>query len=155
MGHTKFIHTFLEDSADRSTDKKAFFAVGNWHTYGELNTLANRLAHLFLEQGLQKGDRVALFIENSAEYIVSYYAVLKAGGITVALNTENIADDVAYIARDCDVRFLIASHRLAARTLMSAPADPFLSSPTSGTGLKAIFVWNGPKEGAPSILGVD
>jgi long-chain acyl-CoA synthetase len=153
MGHTKFVHTFLEDSADRSTDNKAFFAFGNWHTYGNLNTLANRLAHLFLEQGLKKGDRVAIFIENSAEYVVSYYAVLKAGGITVALNTENTANDVIYIARDCGVRFLIASHRLTARTLMSAPVDSSLSSSMSSTALEAIFIWNGPKDAAPGLPG--
>ena len=102
---------------------------------------------------MKEGDRVALFIENSAEYVISYYAVLKARGTTVALNTENTTDDVAYIVRDCGVRFLIASHRLTDRTLMSAPADPSLPSPMSGTALEAIFIWNGPKDAGPSLLG--
>jgi acyl-CoA synthetase (AMP-forming)/AMP-acid ligase II len=153
MGHTKFVHSFLEDSAERSPDKKALFAVGNWHTYGELNARANRLAHLFLSRGLKKGDRAALFIENSAEYVVSYYAVLKAGGTTVALNTENTAEDIAYIVRDCSVRFLIAGHRLAARTLIPTPGDPFGPLSASNASPEVLFIWNGPQDKAPSQLG--
>jgi len=153
MGYTKFVQSFLEDSAVRSPDKKALFAIGSWHTYGELNARANRLAHLLLDRGLNKGDRVALFIENSAEYVVSYYAVLKAGGTTVAMNTESTADDVAYIAHDCGVRFLIAGHRLAARTLMSGPAGPAAPPPAVGTSLESVFIWNGPAGTTPSLLG--
>jgi len=153
MGYTKLVHSFLEDSADRFPDKKALFVLGKWHTFGELNLRANRLARLLLGRGLKKGDRVALFIENSAEYVVSYYAVLKAGGTTVALNTENTAEDIAYIVRDCGVRFLIAGHRLAARTLMSAPADPSAPSPAFDAALEIVCIWNGPKDAAPDLLG--
>ena len=153
MGHTKFVHSFLEDSAVRAADKLALFAGGSWHPYGELNARANRLAHLLLDRGLKKGDRVALFIENSAEYVVSYYAILKAGGTTVALNTENTADDVAYIVRDGAVRFLIAGHRLAARTLMSGPAGQAPSPPDVPGPLESVFLWNGPEGEAPSLMG--
>ena len=104
-------------------------------------------------RGLKKGDRVALFIENSAEYVVSYYAILKAGGTTVALNTENTADDIAYIIRDCGVRFLIAGHRLAARTLISGPAGRPPPSPMSRVSLEGVFVWNGPKDVGPEPAG--
>jgi long-chain acyl-CoA synthetase len=135
MGYTKFVHSFLEDSAVRSPDKPALFVSGTWHTYAELNTRANRLAHLFKLRGLKKSDRVALFIENSVEYVVTYYAVLKAGGTTVALNTENTAEDIAYIAHDCGVRFVVAAHRLAARTFSAFD-----------TSLEAVFIWNGPKD---------
>jgi long-chain acyl-CoA synthetase len=153
MGYTKFVHSFLEDSADRSPDTKALFALGTWHAYGELNARANRLAHLLLGRGLKKGDRVALFIENSAEYVVSYYAVLKAGGTTVALNTENTAEDIAYIIRDCGVRFLIAGQRLAARTWASAPGSLLPSPAAPDAGPEAVFVWNGPMDAAPILMG--
>ena len=153
MGYTKFVHSFLEDSADRSPDTKALFALGIWHTYGELNARANRLAHLLLGRGLKKGDRVALFIENSAEYVVSYYAVLKAGGTTVALNTENTAEDIAYIVRDCGVRFLIAGQRLAARTWASAPGNPSTRPAAPDAGPEVVFIWNGPKDAAPIVMG--
>jgi acyl-CoA synthetase (AMP-forming)/AMP-acid ligase II len=135
MGYTKLVHGFLEDSAVRFPDKPALFVAGKWITYSELNARANRLAHLFELRGLKKGDRIALFIENSVEYVVTYYAVLKAGGTTVALNTENTAEDIAYIVRDCGVRFLVAGYRLAARTFSAFD-----------TSLEAVFIWNRPKD---------
>ncbi len=153
MSYTKFVQGFLEDSAVRSPGKKALYAAGSWHTYGELNGRANRLAHLLLDRGLKRGDRVALFIENSAEYVVSYYAVLKAGGTTVALNTESTADDIAYIARDCGVRFFIAGHRLAVKTLMPGPAGLAVPLPAVSGSLESAFIWNGPAGAASSLLG--
>ncbi len=43
--------------------------------------------------------------------MITYYAILKAGGITVALNTENTATDVGYIIRDCGVRFFVTNQK--------------------------------------------
>lgn len=138
MGYAKFVHGFLEDSAARLPDKSALHAAGLWHTYRELNVQANRLAHLLLDRGLRKGDRVALLVENSAEYVVSYYAVLKAGGTTVALNTESTAEDIAYVVRDCGVRFIVAGYRLLAKAFPTEPLE-------IGPSLEALLVWNAPK----------
>lgn len=145
MAHTKFVHSFLEDSAARFPDKKAFHAAGKWDTFADLDLRANRLAHLLLGRGLRRGDRVALFIENSSEYVASYYAILKAGGTTVALNTESTAEDVAYILGDCGVRFLIAGHRLLTRLLAATPAEPGGKALTAGSPLEGLLVWNAPK----------
>jgi acyl-CoA synthetase (AMP-forming)/AMP-acid ligase II len=153
MRLTKFVHSFLEDAAERSPDKSAFYASGVWHTYTDLNVRANRLAHLLLSRGLAKGDRVALLIENSVEYVVTYYAVLKAGGTTVAMNTENTVEDVAFIIRDCGVRFLIAAGRLAARTLTVGPERPAGPGAAAGPSLEAVFVWDGLRDAEATCLG--
>jgi len=153
MGYATLVHNFLEDSAALRPDKPALFAAGTWHTYGQLNARANSLARLLLDRGLGRGDRVALFIENSAEYVVSYYAVLKAGGTTVALNTENTAEDVAYIVRDCGVRFLVAGHRLAAKAFSSPAAGPEGADPLFGGSLEAVCIWNGPKDAPAGLSG--
>ncbi len=153
MGHTKFVHSFLEDSAERHPDKLALFATGKWHTYGELNARTNRLAHLLRDRGLRRGDRVALLIENSTEYVISYYAVLKAGGTTVAMNTENTAEDIAYISRDCGARFFIATSRFASETLMSALVPPAAPPPEPGDTLEGVFIWNKPKDGVTAWQG--
>jgi len=112
MRYTKLLHYFLEDSAEQHPEKDAFFAFNTWHTYSRIEEEANRLANYFVETGIKKGDRVAFYIENSVEYVITYYAVLKAGGITVALNTENTAANVEYILQDCGVKFLIVSDKL-------------------------------------------
>jgi len=144
MGYTKFVQSFLEDSASRFPDKKALFASGTWYTFRQLEQKANALARLLLRLGLKKGERVALLIENSMEYVASYYAVLKACGITVALNTESTAEEIGYIACDCDVRFLIANPRLVTRktATLKTPAAEFLNK----TPLKGIFYWGAAAE---------
>ena len=153
MRHTKFVFHFLEDSAERFGNKPALYAAGIWHTYAELNDRANRLAHLFIGRGLKPGDRVALLIENSAEYVISYYGVQKAGGTAVPLNTENTAADIAFIAQDCGVKFLVAGYRHLARTLMSPPVDIHEPAPALGTALEAFFLWNGPIDSNKSCCG--
>jgi long-chain acyl-CoA synthetase len=142
MGATKFVHTFLEDSAIAHPQKQALYASEKWHTFQDLNSLANKLSHLFLRLGLKRGERVAILIENSAEYVITYYAVLKAGGITVALNTESTPDDVAFIARDCGIRFLVASVSLAQSVIAPlAGPDPGLT-PDWPPLLERLLVWS-------------
>ncbi len=108
----KYVHNLLEKSTLRFPEKPALFANSLWHTYSEINTQANRIAHMLRELGIGGGDRVALFIENSFEYVATYYAILKAGAITVALNTDSSTEDVAYIIKDCGVSLLITQQRL-------------------------------------------
>ena len=143
MNHTKLVHAFLEDSAGLHPEKNALFAFEKWRTFGELNERANKLARLLVRQGLKKGDRAAIFIENSMEYVATYYGILKAGGITVALNTDSTADDVGYIAEDCGVRYLITNQKLQ-KTIESLCRG--LSSGKYGrlsSSLERIFVWSG------------
>ena len=107
MAYTKFVHSFLEDSAQRFADKEAFFANNKWYTYGYIESQANQLAHFLIDAGIRKGDRVAFYIENSVEYVITYYAILKIGAVTVALNTEATAMNIDYILQDCGVQNLI------------------------------------------------
>ena len=153
MNPTRMVHSFLEDSSRLFPGKNALFAFGKWHTYRDLDDQANRLARFLLKRGLAKGDRVALFIENSAEYVVSYYGILKAGGTTVALNTESTAADVAYVIGDCGIRYLIASQKLLARLLPGPegrPAWPGLDRPPS---LEGVFAWAPPASPLSVVMG--
>ena len=149
MRYTKLVHHFLEDSAERHPEKKALFTAGAWYSFGELDADANKLARLFIMEGMKKGDRIAVFLDNSREYVVTYYAILKAGGITVALNTEQGAEGINYICRDCGARYLVTSRKL------SSALEPLFAverAGQTGTGsplLERLFVWGGsnPPEG--------
>ena len=115
MAYTKFVHSFLEESAQRFPEKPAFFAEGKWYTFSHIEQKANQLARLFKELNIRRGDRVAFYIENSVEYVITYYATLKVGAITVALNTELTADNVDYILQDCNVRYLLIGQKFLKR----------------------------------------
>ncbi len=150
----RFVHSFLEAAAEAYPAKPALFARDKWHAFGELDSSANKLARLLIGLGLEKGDRVALCLENSMEYVVTYYAVLKAGGITVALNTESTADDVVYIAGDCGVRFLVTNERLLENRLAGGPAARPAGGPKWPGSLKEILVWAGGGSGEAPGAGI-
>lgn len=144
MGHTKLVHSFIEDSARLFPEKNALYALSRWHTYRELDAQANQLARFLLRRGLLRGERVALFIDNSAEYVITYYGILKAGGTTVALNTESTADDVAYVVSDCGIRYFITSGKFLPRLLSVPDKQPIKTSTERTSSLDGIFVWSPP-----------
>ena len=89
------IHLLLENSARLHPDKIAFIQDQERVSYRELNAGANRLARWLQGQGVARGDRVVVLLENSLQYVVSYYGVLKAGGVAVPLNCELKPDSLA------------------------------------------------------------
>ena len=109
MKYSKLVHNFLEDSAAKYPDKDALFVNDKWYTYSYINERANQTARFLIDQGVRPGDRIAFYLENSAEYVITYYGVLKAGAVTAALNTELTADNVSYILEDCGVKFLFSN----------------------------------------------
>jgi long-chain acyl-CoA synthetase len=107
------IHNYLEYSAKKFPDKAAVKIKGSQFTYTELNTQSNSLAAYLTERGLQKGERVALFLDNSAEYVSSFFGILKAGGVAVPLNTQIIERELCVFLSDCSPKFIItdSAHR--------------------------------------------
>ncbi len=96
--------------AERTPDKLALIDAhtGRQLTYAAFNTRANRLASFFVHTlGLQKGDRVSILAQNSADY---YEALMACGKVGVILNTLNwrlAAPELEYILTDCTPRALL------------------------------------------------
>ena len=82
------IHHFLEQSAELYPDKTALIHEKTRTSYAKINTLANNLAKWLMEKGDISCDRVVCILENSLEYIVSYYAILKTGAVSVSLSSD-------------------------------------------------------------------
>ena len=64
-------------------------------TYEAIARQADSVAAWLLQEGLQKGDRVALLLDNSAEYVACYLGILQAGGVVVALNPDTTVRELA------------------------------------------------------------
>jgi long-chain acyl-CoA synthetase len=105
------IHHFLEHSTHCFPDKIALVHEEVRATYQQINSQANQLARFFIEQGVIPGDRVVLLLENSLEYVVSYYAVLKAGAVVVPMNTELKADGLLPLLQELDAKCLVTSRK--------------------------------------------
>ncbi|KKM08774.1 hypothetical protein SY88_21930 [Clostridiales bacterium PH28_bin88] len=71
-------------------------------TWGQLNARANALARRLVQAGVEKDRKVALFIPNRPEFVIAFFAVLKAGGVVVPVNVRLTAGEVAYILENSD-----------------------------------------------------
>ena len=76
-------------------------------TFAQLNSRCNRLANSLIELGVKQGDRVALSLMNSAEFLEAYFAVAKIGGIVVPLNWRLVSDELEFILKDSGAKTLI------------------------------------------------
>ncbi len=103
----------LEVSARRYPDKPAVLYYGSALSYAALDREVAALAG-FLQQrcGLARGDRVLLYAQNSPQFIIGYYAILRADGVVVPVNPMNKTDELAHYIGDSDARVAIAAQEL-------------------------------------------
>lgn len=109
----RLLHEFLLHRADpKERDRLALIADGQSYTYGQLISAARGLAAVLLSSGVERGDRVAIFLDNSWESAVSIFAILLAGGVFVLINPQTKTDKLAFMLRDSGAHVLIAERRL-------------------------------------------
>ncbi|MCU0575635.1 MAG: acyl--CoA ligase [Desulfobacterota bacterium] len=111
----RLVHDFLAETARRHPSKAAILHGDRSATYAEIEELSNRLAHLLLSAGLSKGDRVLTVMENSIENVVSYYGVLKAGGVCVEIHDRSTPAETGYYVRNSGAGVCILSKAAAPR----------------------------------------
>lgn len=109
MTFFRLVQEFLENSADRIPEKVALVCGDERLTYAEIEDRANRLANGLRNNGIQRGDRVALFMPNSVELVVGIFAVLKCDAVFVVINATTKTDKLVYILNNCGVSALILS----------------------------------------------
>ncbi len=96
-------------------NKSALIFEGKSFTYSQLNQLANLLANTLNKIGIQKGDRVALFLPNIPEFIIAYLGILKLGAVVVSLNPTLKSIELRYILNDCTAKIIITTAELKNR----------------------------------------
>ena len=99
----------IEFHAKKRKKRPALLLNDDKITYGEIHKAADKLAAYLSEQGVKKGDKVALFLRNSAEFIYTIFAVSKLGAILVPINTFLKSEELSYILEDSGSSVLIAS----------------------------------------------
>ncbi|NMG09912.1 long-chain fatty acid--CoA ligase [Brasilonema sp. UFV-L1] len=90
-------------------DKTALIFENKSFTYKQLNQLTNRVANGLRGLGINKGDRVALFLPNIPEFIISYLGILKIGAVAVSVNVMLKSAEVSYILNDCAAKAIITT----------------------------------------------
>jgi fatty-acyl-CoA synthase len=103
----------LQRSRRRNPKKLALVYKDERITYEELDARVNQTARAFLEDGIQRGDRVAVLSKNSLDFVVVNFALARIGAVMVPLNYMLTVQDLAYIVQHAGVRVLVASTEYA------------------------------------------
>jgi len=147
---------YIREWAAHTPNGIALSFYGQDTTYRELNSMIDRMANGLLELGLKKGDRVAVFMENCPQFVISYYGTLRAGGVVVPLNPMFKHAEIEYEVNDAGAVMLIGLdslysevERVRARTPLHhviltslrdyLPEKPIFSVPSEEKEVKRSF----------------
>ncbi|MFO7750121.1 MAG: AMP-binding protein [Desulfobacteraceae bacterium] len=97
----------LKVNAKKYPDRTAFCDAQRSFTYPQCNTRVNGLANALVSMGLARGDRVALFMENSIEMAEFFLAAAKTGMVIVPINFRLVADEIEYIVNNSGARAMV------------------------------------------------
>jgi len=102
----------LQRHAERQPER-VFLRYGDLrYTYAESNALINRHAHAYQDMGVQRGDVVALMLENRPEYLWHVYGLHKLGAVASLLNTQLTGDVLAHAIRVCEPKRVVIGSEL-------------------------------------------
>lgn len=102
----------LAVSARRYPRKPAILYYDTPISYGELHESAEALAGHLQHQGVKKGDRVLLYMQNSPQFVIAYYGILRADAVVVPVNPMNRVAELEYLAEDTRARVVICGQEL-------------------------------------------
>ena len=123
----------LEVAATRYGRKTAIFFYGGKLSYAELKAQVDALAgYLQQDCGVRRGDRVLLDMQNSPQFVIAYYAILRADAAVVPVNPMNLTAELAHYVADAGTKLAICGHELLPRVA------PLLA----GQGLERIICAN-------------
>lgn len=99
-------------SADKATSKTAIIAGGEEFSYEYLKTNSLNLARYLISSRISKGDRVAVFMNNSIQCAVALYGITLAGGVFIMINPQTKADKLTYLLNDSGTKIIISESLL-------------------------------------------
>jgi len=107
------VEDFVELSARRFPEKTALVCGVQRLSYREIAEHSNRLAHGLIAAGIRRGDRVAVYLDNSVEAVLSVFGILKAGAVFMMVNPTTKVEKLTYVLNNSRARALITQHQKA------------------------------------------
>ncbi len=102
----------LDFSCMKDPLKTVAIFKGESFSYQALKECAENLATHFIDKGIQKGDRIAVYMNNSWQCIVTIYGITIAGGVFLVINPQTKANKLNYILNDCGAKIIISESQL-------------------------------------------
>jgi acyl-CoA ligase (AMP-forming) (exosortase A-associated) len=109
MPESTLLHELITCSADKNPDAVALTHGSNSLTYGQLQDATLSFANSLMSLALQRGERMAIYLEKRFEGVIASFGAPAAGAVFVPLNPLLKPEQVAFILQDCDVQVLVTS----------------------------------------------
>ncbi len=116
----------FEHAVDTWGEREYLVAGGERRTYAHMEERANRLAHHLADQGIGPGDHVGIYGVNSVEWIESLWAIFKLRAVWININYRYVADELAYLFANADLKALIHDDAFSDRVAGVAAQMPDL-----------------------------
>lgn len=102
----------LIDTATRLPNKVAVHYYGARITYGQLLDQVERIAGWLQARGVSRGDRVLLYMQNSPQWIIGYYAIMRADAAVIPVNPMNRQAELEHLATDTEASVALVGSEL-------------------------------------------
>ncbi len=107
------VYRNLEYSAARFPDKAALIYYGSVLTYARFKRDVDALAGFLQEMtGVKRGDRVLLYMQNSPQFMIAFYAILRADAVVVPVNPMNLTEELRHYVADSDATVVLTGQEL-------------------------------------------
>ncbi|SFA48399.1 long-chain acyl-CoA synthetase [Parageobacillus thermantarcticus] len=97
----------LQERAKQYRDNPALTFYDKVMTYGELAYAVEKFASSLQQQGVQKGDRVAIMLPNCPQYVIAYYAILRVGAIVTQVNPMLVERELLHLLTDSGAETIV------------------------------------------------
>jgi long-chain acyl-CoA synthetase len=105
----KPLFSLLTETAKKFPKKVCIYYQGSSLTYSQVDEMSSRFASFLLSSGIKKGDRVAIFLPNIPQFIISYFGILKAGAIVVTCSPLYKERELEYQLKDSGSKAVVAA----------------------------------------------
>lgn len=103
------LHQGLAASAERYPEHPLVRFKGQSFSYADIHQRSTQLAHFLREQGIQRHDRIGIFLNKSVETMIAIYGIMKAGAAYVPIDPRSPLERLATVITDCGIRGLMTA----------------------------------------------
>lgn len=132
------IGSLLSQNARKFPELLAIECEGRSYTYRQFNNEVNKLANGLLQQGVKKGEKLALMMKNSDHFVFTFFAAAKVGAVAVPINFRLTASEVHYILDQSDTALVVCDKEF----------EQIIAEAKQGTGIRLVIT-----VGEPGITG--
>ncbi len=145
----------FDEACARDPGRTALVFYGREITFRELREATDRLAHALASMGVKKGDRVALFLLNSPQFVMAYFAALKCGAVVTTISPVYTSHEVRHQLEDSGARVVLCQDVLYDKVAKAGVALDFTVVTRVSEYLPALKrLFGGKAVGVPAAPGV-